>query len=119
MEDAGVERHVVILETLLPDPQQALDHLLSEKNSTGDKLVAHWRLAAKDIGAGAHEVRLEPAGAPGGDPALLASGSRGAWRMEVVLRLAHATPAEAEGLKQAMKRAAPFKVIVLSHEVDP
>lgn len=115
----GVERQVVTLETLLPDPQRALDRFLADHASRGANLVGHWRLAAKDVGYGAHEVRFEPVAPAGSDPSLLASGTSGPSRVEVVLRLAHATPSEEEGLKEAMKRASPFRVIALSQQVDP
>jgi len=117
--DGGDEQLTIILESLLPDPQHALDRLLADKASKGAKLVAHWRLSAKDVGSGAHEVRFEPVAPGGSDPSLLAAGSSGNKRVEVVLGLAHATPSEDDGLRQAMKRASPFRVIVLSHEVDP
>jgi hypothetical protein len=107
-----------ILESLLPDPDPALERLLAAQRAEGAQLVRHWRLTAKDLGHRAFEVAFEPISTLEGSPALIASGTFGQTRIEIALRLAHANPAEQQGLHDTMARGATFKLIVLSHEVE-
>jgi hypothetical protein len=109
---------IVLLESLLPDAQAALEALLARRRTQGARLEAHWKLKSRDRGSQTFEVTFEPTPVGRKAPALLASGVAGPAPVELEIALAFATPGEEEAFRRALAQGTKFTVLVFSHEVD-
>jgi len=112
------ESYLVIVESLLPDPQGALNRLIEQARAEGAQLAAHWSLAARDRGSNTTEVTFVPTDQAKQAPKLLASGTWGSARIEIELGLAHANEFEDVSFKRTLVRGKKFTMLVLSHEED-
>jgi len=112
----STERQSITLESLLPEPQKALERLMEKQRERGVNLEAHWSLSARDRGSNTTEIAFTPTAEAGASPGLLASGGSGAARVEVELGLAHANPDEEARFRRTMARRQKFTMLVLSHE---
>lgn len=110
--EGQVERYLVLLESLLPDPQAALDRLLDQQNAEVGAVAPLWKLEARTLGGGSVEFAFTPAGSGAPLAGLLAAGAFGKARVEIELGLARGSPQEETSLRARLGEGRPFTFVV-------